>query len=187
MLRNVKCRFLQDPPTHLDSTASVALRVYVPARTLFVLLAPPRSVFSRVRTHARTPELTRCGFPDLLMSRDLCRSLKYVFHNPVERPMPHTVPLYRLLTSPLRVCSSRSYRIANRIGLSSTAKLDLTGSLNGRVVTCKSYTVIKRGTEKRCGKRSNIDDYDFYCNTLEKTHVFLHAKLYMIETGKLSN
>lgn len=114
MLRNVKCRFLQDPPTHLDgSIGSPACTCQDTADeycSSFLLFHVP--FFGRVRTL----ELTRCRFPDLLlMCRDLRRSPKYVFHNPVERPSTHTAPLYRLLTSALHnVYSSRCYRTANR-------------------------------------------------------------------------
>jgi len=65
---------------------------------------------------------------------------------------------------------ARSYRT----GLSPAAKLDLTGLLDGRVITCKSYMVIKRGIEKRYTKRSGTANQDFkrqfFARTMRKMH-----------------
>ena len=121
-------------------------------------------------------------------SRDLHCPSKCVFHDSVDRPLPHTVPPF---ISPINFdspqCTSvprlaRSYR--TQIGLPTTTKLDLTRSLDGRVITCKNVTtVIKRGIEKRYKKRFGTvilnDGLIPFCTNLEiifsakKAHKFL--------------
>ncbi|KAL0103584.1 hypothetical protein PUN28_017688 [Cardiocondyla obscurior] len=66
-----------------------------------------------------------------------------------------------------------------RIGLSPPAKLDLTGLPDGRVITCKSYTVIKQRIEKRYKERPEIGNFDFRRRSLRanNTKIMLHAKL----------
>lgn len=131
-------RFSEDSPTHLDSSS-----VYTSQRTISFFLFS-FSLKRSISRGARRPKLTRCAFPDLSLPRDLHCPLKCVFHDSVDRPLPHTQSPF---ISPINFDSSqcrsaprlaRSYRI--RVGLPTTAKLDLTRLLDGRVITCKNIT-----------------------------------------------
>lgn len=81
---------------------------------------------------------------------------------------------------------ARSYRI----GLSPAAKLDLTGLPDGRVITCKSYTVIKRGIEKRHTERPGIVDHDFkrrcFARTITEIIYYCKIKIYKFNSNEIS-
>lgn len=191
------CRFRQDPTTHLDDDiASVDL--YVPARTrplfstfslsLSPFLLHTSFFFSETRTHigadqvriSRPPDASRPPLsPSQIRLSQPSKSsftayLRPLFRSPINFDAPQCVSAPRL---------ARSYRI----GLSPAAKLDLTGLPDGRVITRKSYTVIKRGIEKRHTDRPGIADHDFkrqfFAGTIAEIIYYCKIKIYKFSSN----
>jgi len=138
---------------------SLSLSLSLSLASLFFLLHAP--FFSETRTHAGADQV-RISRPPVASRPPLSPSINASFTT-------QQIVLYRtrpLFISPINFDASQCVsapRLARsyRTGLSPAAKLDLTGLLDGRVITCKSYTVIKRGIERRYTKRSGTANQDF--------------------------